>query len=101
LFRATVTAWSPLSERCKAHLKEGMALQIRGFLKCDQWTDKMQQERSALRVVADEIWIVAGMEGAHSAVRINPTFRSGPVSSDTLKQAYVGVDNQYIAFLAF
>jgi single-stranded DNA-binding protein len=70
LFRATVTAWSPLSERCQAHLKEGMALQIRGFLKSEQWTDKMQQERSALKIVADEIWIVAGMEGANSAVQL-------------------------------
>jgi single-stranded DNA-binding protein len=47
-----------------------MALQIRGFLKSEQWTDKMQQERSALKIVADEIWIVAGMEGANSAVQL-------------------------------
>lgn len=63
--RVNIDAWSPMAERCQAHLKGGMQIQVHGNLKHDRWQDaETGKPRSAHSVVAESIWLIEGAGAA-------------------------------------
>ena len=87
-----VVAWNKHAELLSRYVKKGDQVCIRGYLTTRTWTDKQNNKRIAVEVVADEVAFV-GNNQTTEAKNDTPVFN--PDTADKyMPGAYTGSNNQ-------
>lgn len=65
-----VECWGKLSEIASKHLKKGSSIVVKGRLSEDRWTDKGGNNRSRMKIVADEIEFTGSKESSEETIEV-------------------------------
>jgi single-strand DNA-binding protein len=61
-----VTVWGQQGENCHKYLSKGRAVAIDGRLRWREWTDKEQQKRQSVDIIAETVQFLGGRDDAAS-----------------------------------
>ena len=62
-----IVVWSKLAEICGQFLKKGSKAYVQGRLQTRKWTSKDGQEKETVEIVADNVIMLGGTQGAGSS----------------------------------
>jgi single-strand DNA-binding protein len=87
-----VTVWGAQGENCQRYLSKGRGIAVDGRLQWREWTDKENNKRQSVDIVADSVQFLGGGNGESGGARSSES-SDVPVDTGDFERTPVGDDD--------